>query len=313
MISPKIFITVFLLIVIFYLSCSSGQSASSLPTSEYAIATFLTGQADDATYLTAARVLTYQLIHAPDTKINTTSISFLVLCSPTVPLSHKLQLQKDGASVVEVEDVPVNWWIRSGVTRWREQFTKLRIFEMTEYSRVLFVDADTMLLEPLDAIFTEPEVVDLAHPLLDRKKAIKKDEAQLPAEWLFAARSDNAFTGERAHPVPPLQTNSFSAGFWICAPDKQIFAHLRSIMGHWRRFDPHTMEQSLLNYVFRRDGAMPWRELGWKWSATWPSERDRDMGVKSLHEKFWKTGPEELQKTWTARKDEMEALLGTLG
>ena len=34
-----------------------------------------------------------------------------------------------------------------------------------------------------------------------------------------------------------------------------MFEYLTSVMGNWRRFNPHTMEQSLLNYAFRRGGA----------------------------------------------------------
>lgn len=76
-------------------------------------------------------------------------------------------------------------------------------------------------------------------------------------------------------------------------------------MGVPRRFDPFTMEQSLLNYVFRRDGMMPWRELHWKWSATWPNEKDVEMEVVTLHEKLWKTGPQPLRDMWNRRKGEM--------
>lgn len=289
------------------------NSTSPLPSSKFAIATFLTGQGKDDAYFTATRILTYQLLHAPETKLNSTDITFLVLCSSSLPVAQKRQLQRDGAFVVEVDDVPVNWWIYSGVRRWKEQFTKLRIFEMTEYQRVLYLDADILIMAPLDGVFEDPEVATLTPTLFSRESQIRKDESPLPAEWLFAARSDNAFTGERDHPVPPLQSSSFSAGFFMVAPDKKIYAHLLSVMSHFHRFDPFTMEQSLLNYVFRREGAMPWRELHWKWSATWPNEKDVKMGVASLHEKWWSTGPQALRNVWKKRKREMLEELGTNG
>ncbi|KAF2877077.1 nucleotide-diphospho-sugar transferase [Massariosphaeria phaeospora] len=284
------------------------NSSSPLPSSRYAIATFLTGQSADPNYFTAARILAYQLLHANGTRLDlASSISFLVLCSSSVPEEQKVLLTDEGTTVVEVDDVKLPWWVKTGVTRWKEQFTKLRIFEMTQYERVLFIDADTLVAQPLDAIFHEPEVKSLA-PRLDRAKQQRRDEAALPASWFFAARSDNALTGERAHPIPPLQTPNFSAGFWIAAPDKLLFAHMMSVMQHWRRFDPHTMEQSLLNYVFRREGCMPWRELDWRWSATWPGERDLNAGVRTLHEKFWKVGGtevEELKRRWVKERERM--------
>ena len=285
-------------------SYRSYNSSTHLPDTDFAIATFLTGQATDDSYFVATRVLTHQLLHAPATKIDTDTVTFLILCSQSVPEEQKDILRDDGATIIEVRDVPVNWWIHSGVTRWKEQFTKLRVFEMIEYKRILFMDADILINGRIDKIFEESEVVTLA-PTLNRKGEKKWGESQLPAQWLFAARSDNAFTGEREHPTPPLQTPNFSAGFFLVAPDRQVFEHLLSVMAIFRRFDPFTMEQSLLNYVFRREGNMPWRELHWKWSATWPNEKDVEMDVVTLHEKLWKTGPQQLKDMWNRKKGEM--------
>jgi len=282
------------------------NSTDVLPETPFAIVTFLTGQGDNDAYFMATRVLTHQLIHAPATKSDPVRVSFLVLCSQSTPTEQKDQLRRDGAHVVELQDVPVNWWIHSGVGRWKEQFTKLRTFEMIEYKRILFVDADTMIMSPLDGIFEEPEVESTTPTLTEaRKNQIRRDEGPLPAEWFFAARSDNGYTGQRQHPTPPLQTTQFSAGFFMVAPDRILYNHLLGVMSHFRRFNPFTMEQSLLNYVFRREGAMPWRELHWKWSATWVNEKDADMGVKSLHEKLWDKGPQALKDIWYKKKGEM--------
>jgi alpha-N-acetylglucosamine transferase len=148
--------------------------------------------------------------------------------------------------------------------------------------------------------------------MFERKNQIKSDEKPIPAQYVFAARSDNALSGERDHPFPPDHSDQFSAGFWLVAPSKELYAYLMSVMGHFRRFDPNTMEQSLLNYAFRQDGAMPWKELSHLWSATWPSEKDLNGGVATLHEKFWKgdsevlKGTEALQAKWWKIKASME-------
>src|SRR5690606_15015291 len=145
-------------------------------------------------------------------------------------------------------------------------------------------------------IFDELEIQVPAPTLAERPG--KADEAPLPASFVFGARSDNHLTGMREHPFPPLNTNVFSAGFWVAAPSQELFDYFLDLTTHYRRFDPHTMEQSLLNYAFRRDGPMPWRELHYKWSATWPSFRDVEGGVVTLHEKFWAAGPKELRELW---------------
>ena len=68
-----------------------------------------------------------------------------------------------------------------------------------------------------------------------------------------------------------------------------------------------------MNYAFRREGAMPWFELGYEWSATWPNERDWRGGVRSLHEKFEWEGPRELQALWKETKTRMLTFYGNAG
>ncbi|QDS76417.1 hypothetical protein FKW77_004128 [Venturia effusa] len=285
---------------------------------KYAIATFLTGQSSsrndekDDGYFIATRILAYQLLHANETRCHDRSIPFIVMVTSTVSRRKREQLVKDGATVRLVEDIPLRWWIKTGVTRWMDQFTKLRLLEMTEYDRVLFIDADTLITRPVDGIFHDANIRAPYPTQFQRKESIKSDEmALLPAEYVFAARSDNALTGERDHPFPPLPTTVFSAGFWVAAPSPAMFQYLLSVMNHYRRFDPHTMEQSLLNYAFRRDGPMPWVELDYQWSSTWPSEKDVEGNVASLHEKFWRTGPERLREKWQDARRDMEAYYGT--
>ncbi|THV44240.1 hypothetical protein BGAL_0691g00010 [Botrytis galanthina] len=281
-------------------------------TSKVAIATFLSGGEDpsalpeDDFYFQATRTLTYQLLHDPRTRSKRTDIPFIVLCTQNVAASKLERLELDGATVKVVPDVPLSFWISTGVTRWKDQFTKLRIFEMVECERILFIDADTLIIEPLDGIFDEVMIQTPMTSLLHRAQEVKSDEMPIPSNYTFAARSDNAFSGERNHPYPPPPTSSFSAGFWVAAPSKEMFEYLMSVMRHWRRFNPHTMEQSLLNHAFRREGPMPWFELGWEWSATWPSLKDWEAGVKSLHEKWDRTGPEEIREKWRKVKSEME-------
>ena len=198
----------------------------------------------------------------------------------------------------------MHWWIKTGVTRCKDQLTKLRLFEMIEYDRILFIDADTLIQSKIDDIFHEPKVQRALD--ISSNRPPNTDGDPLPKNYIFAARSDNELTGERNHPFPPLQSQFFSAAFFMIAPSPALFEYLLSVMSHNHRFDPHTMEQSLLNYAFRRFGPMPWRELHYKWSATWPNLEDLGAGVVTLHEKLWRTGPPELQRLWRLQKDAME-------
>jgi alpha-N-acetylglucosamine transferase len=208
--------------------------------------------------------------------------------------------------VVLVDDVPLKWWTRTRVAQWKDQFTKLRLLEMVQYDRILYIDADTLLTRPIDGVFDEPMVRDPAETRFDRLSMIRGDEAPLPANYMFAARSDNGLAGKTQHPFPPSKTKRFNAGFWVVAPSRELFYYLMSVMGHLLRFDPHEMEQSLLNYALRREGAMPWAELDYRWNGNYVNMNDYEGGVAALHEKLWKTGPDPLRELWRGWRERME-------
>ncbi|CRG86544.1 hypothetical protein PISL3812_03551 [Talaromyces islandicus] len=282
----------------------------------YAIATFLSeasspdDSSDEDYYFTAARILAYQVLHDPATKSNRTTIPFLVLVTDEVSDAKREQLQRDGAQVIHGGDIPLTRWTSTGATHWNNQFNKLRLLGMTQYDRILFLDADTILTRPIDGIFNEPQSQAAATSLLvERPKQIRWEEGQPPAEYVFAARSDNGLTGQRDHPFPPKETDEFSAGFWLAAPSVELYQYFLNVMSQYPRFDPKTMDQALLNYAFRRDGTMPWQELNYTWSASWPSMSDVEGGVASLHDRFWTSAPDSLKERWWGLKKKMEAFV----
>lgn len=100
------------------------------PSSKVAIATFLcesyVGSDENAldNYFFGARTLNYQLKHAATTRLNRVGIPFLVIVTKAVSVEKRLRLEKDGATVVVVDDVELPWWVKTGVTKWKDQFTK---------------------------------------------------------------------------------------------------------------------------------------------------------------------------------------------
>ncbi|KAK6333856.1 hypothetical protein TWF730_004038 [Orbilia blumenaviensis] len=282
--------------------------------SRVAFATFLAENTDPTSvgrdnndmYFVGARMLAYQLLHDPETRTNR-SIPFIVLVTSAVSESKRRTLESDGATVIFAEDVPLPFWVKTGVTRWKDQFTKLRLFELVEYERIAFIDADTLITRNLDSIFDDPAVTTPCETLAEsRRGELRSDEAAVPKKFVFAARPDNALNGERDHPFPPVEGDIFSAGFWVAAPSFELFDYYYSVMNRWKRFNPHTMEQSMFNYAHRLTGAMPWGRLDYQWSATWPNHADLRGGVATLHEKFWAAGEKDMQKMWHSMRAKME-------
>ena len=270
-----------------------------------AYATLLTSvDAEHDAYLLSTRVLNYQLLHSNST-MTSNAIPFLILVTPDVPEWTRRVLANEGASIVEVEKIDMEW-MKPLSERWRGMMTKLRLFQFTEYDRILFLDADTFVLKPLDGIFS-----DRAATSRKTKSAVRimPDEAPLPESYLFATLPE---VGNKIHSYPPLTLPHFNAGFFLLAPSAQQFNYYTSLLRLEGRFDSTYPEQNLLNYAHRESGNMPWSKLYHGWNINLPNMNDVEKGVASVHSKLWTTinvlePPEPLlSERWNQVRKEME-------
>ena len=133
-------------------------------TSKYAFATFLAGtderlEHNEDHYFIAIRILAYQILHATGTASEDRSIPFLVLVTDKVPEYQRQRLREDGAVIVAVPSIRAEW-VHASISNWDEMMTKLRLWELTQFERICFLDGDTQLLGPLDGVFSDPAVKD---------------------------------------------------------------------------------------------------------------------------------------------------------
>jgi alpha-N-acetylglucosamine transferase len=289
---------------------SHNHDYNTSTTDRYAFVTWLASSKDEGKassenlYLTATRLLVWQLLHDPETK--STGIDVVVMVGPKVNEADCKRLRKDGAIVRKVEPVhgQNDSWIIPKESRWGDIMEKLRAWEMEEYSRIAFLDNDTILQSPLDGVFDDPGVkvmttkTDTGHV---------SDEPELPTGYLLSSWVE---IGGIEHSWPPTERTRpgyFNGGFFLLKPDKKMFDYFVSLLDIPYRFDPQYMEQNLLNYAFRWDGAMPWQEINYKWNIKFTTDRDFDGGVVSMHEKFWSTrGGKKVYEHAIRKKAEME-------
>lgn len=257
---------------------------------------------DDGYYL-GTRVLAYQLLHSVTAGTNN-SIPFLVLCTTDVSKRKRDRLKHDGATIVLVEKLKAEW-IHINVERWADVLAKLRLFQMTEYNKIAFIDADTLVTKPLDGVFFDEAT--LTQATLPNQDQIKEDEAPLPRTYMLATHGDY-FGYEHAWP-PPTDLNYLNCGFFVFAPSTTLFNYYMSLLSIPNRFDPGFPEQNLLNYAHRRDGNMPWKPLWYGWNVNWPTEKDWRGGARSFHAKYWDGDPSHdpvLKGIWGRQRAEME-------
>ena len=105
---------------------------------------FVTFLSDDA-YLIGARVLRQSILESGS------RFPLVVLVTDQVSEETKSLLRVDGCLIKEVEVVPNP---KSDEIRYKWVYSKLRAWEMIEYDRIVFLDADVILLENIDELFS---------------------------------------------------------------------------------------------------------------------------------------------------------------
>jgi alpha-N-acetylglucosamine transferase len=275
---------------------------------KYAFATFLAGMANstDDHYFIATRILAYQLLHAPDTRSRDEAIPLIVLVTENVNEEQRARLRNDGAIIVQAEPITSDW-VKTDIGTWQDVMTKLRLWELTQFERICFVDGDTVLVEPLDGVFYDNAVV--SRGTGQNKTQVFDDEAAMPANYSFAGVPEM----NHKHHFPPVDGhkdfpnfNYLNAGFFVFEPSLAILDYYLSLMNTVNKFDPKMPEQNLLNYAHRRSGNMPWLQLNNTWNIHYPSKEDIAQGVKSVHDKWWAPENDDLRpymESWRWRME----------
>ncbi|WVQ78826.1 hypothetical protein IAT38_000917 [Cryptococcus sp. DSM 104549] len=234
--------------------------------------TFLASD-DIPEYFTSTRVLLYSLAHSPAT--SDPSRPFFVHVTPRTPSSWIAQLEAEGAHIVHtplVEGLPST----PTEPRYADCYTKLAMWNMTQFSRILFFDADHLVLKPMQEVWDDP-----AGKALDGVAAL------------------GASSVGYLHHV-----NYFSAGFMMVRPDAEGYEGLLGTT----EYNPQWKEQNLLNKYFNAYGPRPWGRLDGKYERIQPKFEHIAEGIHSLHDKVWKdTVDPRIQQVWHAKLEEAEA------
>jgi alpha-N-acetylglucosamine transferase len=258
---------------------------------------------NDDGYYVSTRVLGYQLMHSTTAGTNA-SIPFVVVVTDEVSARKRARLEKDGATIIQVSRINPGWAI-PGDPRWKDMMTKLRLFELTQFSKICYIDSDHLVTDRLDGIFSDEAT--LTQHTLSNPAETAADEAELPRTYMMAAHVD--YWGYDHEYPPSPQGEYMNFGFAVFSPSTPLFDYYVSVLGQQGRFDMGMQEQSLINYAHRRGGNMPWKPLWPGWNVNWATEKDWKAGAKSFHAKYWDSDPSHdkvLKAMWREQRAEME-------
>lgn len=268
---------------------NSTRSIKQASSGRRAIVTFFTGQAntegltdDENVHYQAVRMLGYQIMHQPGIR-RQEDYDYVVMVSEDVRQSQRQQLSDDGAVVIVIDYIPVmDWHTEGGMAPiYKHQFMKLRVFQLTQYHRALFLDADMLLTRNIDAIFdtiVSTKLQKSRAPKISNIDICRKHNVTWPEEYLIAAAYDR---GDPAHPY------NMNAGFYLLSPSVAMFDLYMAYYATPKSFNPWLADQALLNQVHRIDSSLPhailephWNWMGGlgDWQDVWPA---------TIHEKWW--------------------------
>jgi alpha-N-acetylglucosamine transferase len=161
----------------------------------------------------------------------------------------RANFQAMGAKVCQVDRVPLRDETATK-PRYRDQFTKLRIWEMIEYESCIYFDLDCLVVGNIDYMFE-------VHKLFD------------PTKHKIAV-STNYMQGKLL--------STFNMGVFVIRPSKAEFDRLVLLKNDRSfKFDATYSEQGFLNQVYKAQ----WYEL--------PFEYNANVGVYHLDRPLWES------------------------
>ncbi|MEZ3499077.1 glycosyltransferase family 8 protein [Pantoea sp. KPR_PJ] len=208
----------------------------------------------------------------------------VVMTTDAIPLADREALQAEGCRVHPVDPLYPNSELEPyyASAQFGEVWTKLRAWQLTDFERVVFLDADMLVLQNMDELFT----LDLGDNQLAACHACRCNPNQIasyPASW--QPENCHYTWQDRGEPAPTLLDNYLNGGFLLLKPDDAVFAALADRIAAIIDLKAYPFsEQDLLNEAF----AGRWLPLSYVYNAlkTLPFQHSRmwnESEVKNLH------------------------------
>jgi len=187
----------------------------------------------------------------------------VVMVTTVIGEASRQQLQDEGCRVVEITPL----YPESGLSQhyasaqFGEVWSKLRVWELTDYQRIVFLDADMLAVRNMDELFELP----LAEGHIAACHACRCNPnkiASYPSSWQPEACH---YTWQERNEQPPAKLDLYlNGGFLVLTPDTQMAQHLvEKVAGITDLSRYPFSEQDLLNEVF----ADRWTPLSYGYNA----------------------------------------------
>jgi len=240
--------------------------------------------ADDI-YLLATRVLIYHFLWRSQSKSPDKPITIFV--APFVPQWKRDILMAEGAHVIEIPVIEIapkvtNW----NSERWRDQFTKLNMWNETQFSKIAYFDSDAFPLHHVDPLFDLTPTQRCNPDLLDEHDRPHVDEI-----------CDYVFAGVPILNKPEVGPNG---GLLVFTPEERMHDRLVRLAPQTDRYNSELLEQGMFEWVYGYQSPFPARQLPRKWNGLFPGA-DEEAYLQVVHEKIWNKDYNEHGLQWMTK------------
>ncbi|PSN72311.1 nucleotide-diphospho-sugar transferase [Corynespora cassiicola Philippines] len=243
-------------------------------------------------YFLAIHSLVYRVLWSPRSR--TEKHPFVVFVGDFVTQEQRELLSGAGALVREL--APLEWTPKvEGVQRrWKDLFAKLNMWKETDFSRILFLDADAFPVANIDSMFDAAQSQDCIESRLQPDDALV-DGTQVCEPYVFA--------GVPQDPFNETDVN-INVGGMVFAPSERM--HQRLIQNYVKTDNYNSLmaEQAFLNWQFNQNGAFPAGILEREYNGFFPQENEEGQ-FKVVHEKLWTEERSWMKEEWHTQWQEM--------
>lgn len=200
----------------------------------------------------------------------------VVMVTDKITSEQRQQLESEGCRVVEITPLypESNLSQHYASAQFAEVWSKLRVWGLTEFKRIVFLDADMLAVQNMDELFDmplEPNHIAACHACRCNPNQI----SSYPESWQPSAC--HYTWQEKGLPAPDSLDLYLNGGFLVLEPSAEMAQHLVEKVQSITDLSLYPFsEQDLLNEVFEQR----WTPLSYAYNA-----------LKTLpfqHEKLWK-------------------------
>lgn len=267
----------------------------------YTYATFMASRNPSVKdpYFLAIHSLIYRILWSPRSK--TRKYPFVVYVSDFVSHEQRQLLAGAGALVRELTPLPWNPKNPGVPHHWKDLFAKLNIWNETEFSRILFLDADAFPVAMIDDMFEVKKVWNCIESKMQLDDFLPGGEP-VCEPYVFAGVPHNPYS------IFDVEIN---VGSMVFTPNSKQHARLLQNYLKFDKYDVKMAEQGFLNWQFGINSAYPPGMLDREYGAFFPRKDGSEKGLKVVREKMWMIEQGWMKGEWEGTWREMEGFYGS--